>query len=117
MARVCCSPATVEEAREQAANPEAYAAAAAAAALAEAGPQMSGETSYHTAMRADTDERTISTVEPAAPAGASGSLWDSEDFKSGQTAAGGSADVLSADMLSHSPTSTLQASLYYTSRH
>ncbi|BDA40607.1 probable serine/threonine-protein kinase CTR1 at N-terminal half [Coccomyxa sp. Obi] len=102
--RLMASPATVEEARHQLADPEGYAAAR-ELALGDVGPSGSGETNFHTAMAADSKDLP-STVEAGtynANASQQSGLWNSEDFKSG---------ALHTDTsfaLSHSPTSTLQA--------
>lgn len=92
----CCSPATLEEAREQVANPEAYAAAL---ALADVNPSGSGETTFHTAIHADAEDLP-STVNNS---GGQSGPWNSEDFASGEP----KTDI--TEVLSHSPTSTLQA--------
>ena len=94
----------MEEAREQLADPEGYAAAR-ELALGHVGPSDSGETTFHTAIAANSDDLP-STVEAGtydANASQQSGLWNSEDFKSGALHTGTS-DALS---LSHSPTSTL----------
>ena len=83
---------------EQVANPEAYAAAL---ALADVGPSGSGETIFHTAMHADRDDLPSTANASSSQSGP----WNSEDFKSGEP------KTDCSDVLSHSPTSTLQARL------
>lgn len=83
-------------------DPEGYAAAR-ELALGDVGPSGSGETTFHTAMAADSNDLP-STVEAGtydANASQQSGLWDSEDFKSGAL------HTDTSDAHSCSPTSTL----------